>query len=37
MTHKITHILSNLPEAYKNIIEKMEDNLEDRYDPLALK
>ena len=32
----ITHILSNLSEAYKKIVENQEDKLDDKIDPLEL-
>ena len=31
------HILSNLPEAYKNNVEILEDYLNDDYNPLTIK
>ena len=32
----MTHILSNLPEAYKNIIENLEEKLDDGRNTLTI-
>ena len=32
----MTHILSNLPEEYQNIVEILEEKLYDKYEPLTI-
>ena len=32
----MTHILSNLPEAYHNIVETLEENLDDDNDTITI-
>ena len=33
----MTHILSNLPKEYENIVENLEDELDDNIDMLTIK
>ena len=32
----MTHIMSNLPEEYKNMVENLEDELDDEIDMFAI-